>query len=229
MVLLFLIINFSLQASPKELRGIATSVDGKMHVYTEVHNITVDEKGLSKKIETKYLKPDGKLFAEMTSDFSKNATIPEVKFLDKRFDKAEELIFKDKEAFVVFKSSTGTQTPKVKEVKIEKNMAAGQGFDNFVKINFDSIKEGSVPLVFGVLSEMDFFSFKGYKKSELEGNRVQFGIDLSSFLFRLFSSELILEYDNKTKQILSYKGLSNLLTDEGKGQNVLIKYEVATP
>jgi hypothetical protein len=226
MSFLTIILFFFVQTNAAELKGQATSMDGATQLYTEVHSITVDEAGLNKKIETKYLKPNGEIFAEMTSDFSKSNVIPQINFRDRRFDKTEELIFKENSDVVVFKTRSGTQSAKTKEFKIKKDMVAGQGFDNFVKINFEALQKGTVPMSFGVLSEMDFFSFNGSKKGNPEKKTVQFGIDLTSFFLRLFSSELILDYDLQTKQILSYRGLSNLLTDDGQKQNVLIKYEM---
>ena len=86
---------FSLPLIANELKGIATTLDGKVHIYTEVYTIELDSKGLSKKIETKYLKPDGKLFATMVSDFSINPNIPNAKLIDLRFDKTEELVLNE--------------------------------------------------------------------------------------------------------------------------------------
>jgi hypothetical protein len=208
-----------------QLKGSATSLDGKTKIYTEVYTIELDDKGLSKKIETKYLRPDGTQFAQMTSDFSKSSTVPEINLKDSRFDRTESLTFNPTNTKVLVTKIIGAKIVKSNEVGLLKNMAAGQGFDNFVKINFEQLKNETVPISYGVLLESDFFSFKGYKKKQT-GNVIQFGIKLSSFFLQIFSSELILEYDSQTKQILSYQGLSNLLTDDGKTQEVLIKYEV---
>lgn len=216
---------YSFQATTLELKGVATRLDSKEPLYLEVHNITLNPSGLNQRIETKYFKPDGTQFAEMTSDFSKHPTVPEVKFTDLRFKKSEQITLNKTDNVVVFKSITENEKANTKEIKLQKHMAAAQGFDNFVKINFDKLSTSTVPLSFGVLSEMDFFSFNGYKRNDVNTQIVQFGIKLRSLLYRLFASELVLEYDTKTKQILSYKGLSNLLADDGKTQNVHIRYE----
>ncbi len=221
----FLILLTSLSGFSFELKGEATSLDGAVKIYTERHVITLDEKGLNKKIETKYFNPKGEIFAEMTSDFARNAAIPNVKFHDFRFQKTEELNLDSEQKSIVFKTLIVNKESIEKIIKINPNMAAGQGFDNFVKINFEKLQTSSVPLSFGVLSEMDFFSFKAYKKKETN-HVIQFGIELSSFFLRIFSSELVLEYDAETKQILSYRGLSNILTSENKTQDVLIKYNI---
>jgi len=215
-------------ASAYELKGLATSMDGKQKIYYEAHNITLDEKGLNKKIETKYSNPDGKVFATMVSDFSKNPTVPIVVFEDERFKKKEELFYKD-EKTIVLRSQVEGEKAKTAEFELKQGMVAAQGFNNFVILNFEALKSGTVPMKFGVLSERDFFSFKGSKRAEPSSGTVQFGIELSSFFLSLFLKELLVEYDVKTKYLVSYRGLSNLLTDEGKAQNVLIKYDEAKP
>ena len=221
-----LVFILATQAFGVELKGVASSLDGSKPLYTEIHSITLGENGLNKKIETKYFKPGGKQFAQMISDFAKSSTIPDVKFTDSRFEKIEELNFDESTKSVTFNTAQGQKKSAPKTFKVTGDMAAGQGFDNFVKINFDQLKNATVPLSFGVLSQMDFYSFKGYKKNDVDKNVIQFGIELSSFFLRMLMSELVLEYDTQTKQILSFKGLSNLLSDDGNTQNVLIKYQV---
>lgn len=228
MKIFWLVVFLTVSSKGLELNGIATAPSGGEVIYTEVHAVVLGDNGLNKKIETKYYNKKGELFAEMTSDFSKHPKIPEVKFSDSRFAKNEELNYNPTDGQVVFKTTTKDKKTETKTYKVTDEMAAAQGFDNFVKINFEKLGQSSVPLRFGVLSEMDFFSFKGYKKKNVSKNVIQFGIELSSFLLRMFSSELVLEYDITSRRILSYKGLSNILSDEGKPQDVLIKYTSAT-
>lgn len=226
MRILSLIFFTSIHAQALQLKGVANSLDKNEFVYSELHDIVTDEKGFNKKIQTKYYDSEGILFAEMTSDFSKNLTIPEIKFLDKRFKKTEELFLSEDGKEVIFKTQDNISKEILKKFTISKNMAAGQGFDNFVKIHFDQMQKKTVPLNFGVLSEMNFFSFKAYQRSSEKNDLIQFGIELSSVFLRLFSNELVLDYYPQTKQIKSYKGLSNILTKEGKTQSVRIQYEI---
>lgn len=226
--MLYLLMFFAFCAEAVQLKGTAIDLASKQPAYVEIHNITLNSDGLNQKIETKYYKPDGRFFAQMTSDFSKSLTIPEVSFSDSRFNKIEQITLDEKKKSVVFKSIFDNKESTAKEVSLKEQMVAAQGFDNFVKINFEKLSQGTVPLSFGVLSEMDFFSFKGYKRNSPNNERIHFGIKLTNLLYRLFVSELVLEYDAKTKQILKYKGLSNLLNDNGKPQNVQIHYEKMT-
>lgn len=227
---------FSVPLLALQMKGTAKSLDGKAVIYLENHKIELGENGLNKKIETSYSTPDGKVFATMISDFSKSSLIPEVLFKDDRFGKTETVSFTEGNRIVFktdFSDAKSKDKSSEKSYTLTKDMVAGQGFDNFVKINFEQLQKNKVPLNFGVLSEMAFFSFKGYQKpsnSEQEKNDiVKFGINLTNPLYRLFSGELVLEYDRKTKIIKSYRGLSNLQSDNGKSQNVLINYEIINP
>jgi len=224
--LFFASIVFSTLGKSITLKGVAKSFDSDKIVYFEEHEIDVDEKGFNKRIQTKYLKPNGQLFAKMDSNFSKNKLIPEIEFEDLRFKKKEFLTYSDDKA--VFKQKTESQEEVVKEIKSITEAAAGQGFDNFIKFHFDPMQSQEVPLNFGVLSEMTFYSFKAYKKEE-SGGIVKFGISLTNPFYRLFAKELIVAYDSKTKQLLSYRGLSNILDDQSNRQNVQIDYEVVKP
>jgi hypothetical protein len=227
--MLLFILALIFPTSALEVRGTARSLEDNSVLYTEVHKITVDDRGLNRKIVTQYLKPDGKVFAKMTSDFSKSDTIPIVSFEDYRFQKKEKIEFEEKEKTWRFFTALGNQESKAKDFTVSKDLVAGQGFDNFIKINFEKLNKNEVPLKFGVLSEMDFYSFRGYKKSSEAGKTVKFGIQLDNIFLRLFADELLVEYDVDSKRLKSYKGLSNIVKDDGGSQNVLISYESAQP
>jgi len=216
-------------ASGFDLRGQATTLDGKQVLYSEVHNVTVDEEGLNKKVQTEYFKADGTLLGRMTSEFGKSKTVPSIQFEDLRFKIKESLRWEGDGDRVCLRSEKEGEGPKEKCFKANPKMVAGQGFDNFVKINFQKLIDDTVPLSFGVVTERDFFSFKGHVKSKPGEVPVRFGIRLSNMFLRMFLDELVVEYDPITKHLLSYRGLSNLKSDEGKAQKVWIKYEVRKP
>lgn len=211
-----------------ELKGIAKSMDKKEVLYTEVHQITKNENGLNKFIETKYIDKDGKVFATMRSDFSKSPVLPIISFEDTRFSLKEELSWDDDGKHVRLKI-TDPKGAQEKKFPVTDKMVAGQGFDNFIKTNYESMQKKALPIKFGVLSAMDFYSFKGYQKEKASSKSDKFGISLTNLVLRLFADELLVEYDPKTKQLLSYRGLSNIMSPSQKSQNVHIDYEVVNP
>lgn len=216
-----LLFSFITHAGMVELTGVATSLDSKTSLYTEHHRIELDDKGLNKKIETIY-KIEGKEFARMTTTFNKNPMVPEVEFFDARFQLRHKFTWlNDKE--VQFISDRAGDEKKEKTFILTNNAVVGQGFDNYIKTYFEKLQKGDLPLNYGVLEEMDFFSFTGKAKPSSSPDRLRFGIQLSNPFLRLFVRELELEYD-RSRRIQTYRGLSNLLDKNGKAQNVLIKY-----
>lgn len=208
-----------------ELKGIAKSIESKDFLYTEMHTITKNEKGLNQFIETRYLNKEGQVFATMKTDFGKHPYLPHIVFEDKRFQLKEELVWDETDESIKLRVTEGTKSEE-KTFLVKGDMVAGQGFDNFIKANYEDLQKKAVPLKFGVLAAMDFYSFKGHRKEKDSNGLDKFGIQLSNVVLRLFADELLVEYDPKTKQIMSYKGLSNIMTPQKKSQNVFISYEV---
>lgn len=208
-----------------QIKGTAHDTKTNQILYTEIHDVELTNNGLNKKITTKYYKPDRTFFAIIESDFSKNLLIPDVKFQDLRFKTQDTTIFNPSKSKLVFTSLHPEKKIISKEVTTNDKMVLGQGFDNFIKINFEALSSKGKGFLFGVLSEMDFFSFKGYKQKDSDNNIIQFGFKLSSIFLRVFTTELVIEYNKSNKQLHTFKGLSNLVSDDQKSQTVLIKYE----
>lgn len=214
--------------------GEARDIKTNKFAYREDHKVIIDDHGFNQKILTNYYDESGKKIAEMQSDFSLHRTLPNVKFKDLRFQITEDAkltVDKDKnfEKYEMTILKEGKLVSK-KSFDIKSNSVAGQGFDNFIKLNLSLILKEKVPLSFGVLSEGDFFSFYAYQikpKSVNEGTRqiVALGLHPQSVFLSLFIDDLIIEYDLDQRMIKSYQGLSNLKNMKGQTQKVKIIYE----
>lgn len=214
-------------AESYEIKGVAKTLDGKTILYTERHEITLNSDGISQKIETSYLRPDGTLFAKNVADFSKNKTVPETQFEDLRFKKKEELTFLPDGKQILLKIVKDGK-PEEEKFTLTEKMVVGQGFDNFIKINFDKLIKNQISISFGVLAKLDFFDFTAQARN-VSSKYVTFGINVSNLFLSFFVSELQVTYDRETKQLITYKGLSNLPDDRGNDQSVLIEYEKTKP
>lgn len=205
------------------LKGVARTPAGEV-LYTETHQIERDDEGLSRFIRVEYRKPDGKLFATMTSDFSKNKTIPETEFEDQRF--GSKTILKLDKAHVVFEEIKDDKVISSKKLPLHSKMVASQGFDNFIRMNAKEMEKNNVTFKFGVLERKDFYTLTGFKKSSANSeDEIHFGIRASNWLFRLFANELSVAYEPKTMKLESFRGPSNVLDDMGRSQDVVINYE----
>jgi len=227
--LIFLIIALSHFSHALEFTGKAYDQEKGQLIYIENHKTVDDANGFNQLIETQYTDPNGKVMATIRSDFKKDLVIPDVVFVDNRFSFKDEQIY-DPETKLVKIIRTAEKTGKIEknEFKVKKNMLGGQGFNNFLKKNFDQlIDKKSIPVQFIVLSSRDFFEFKiqlsGNKK--LEPNQVEFGLSISNYFLKVFVSDIQTIYSKITKQLLTFRGLSNLSNDKGKPYNVRIEYE----
>lgn len=208
-------------AQAETLEGVAKNKNGDI-VYLENHVIQLSSDGLNKFIRVEYTKPDGTQFATMTSDFSNSNTLPDTLFIDSRFKTKLSLRLSGKS--VDFEESQNDQPVSRKIIPYQESMVASQGFDSFLKMNFSKLQNESVDFKFGVLESKDFYSLTGYRKSTKSGD-VEFGIKASSWVVRLFASELKVTYDSATKRLKSFSGRSNILDDSGRSQDVTINYQ----
>lgn len=217
---------FFLPAWGVNLTGEARSLDGKEFLYTEKHRIELDSEGLNRKIETRYLRASGEEFARMKTDFSKDPLLPDILFEDLRFNRKEELLLINDGKTLLLKKTSSDGQVEEKKIPRRQDMVAGQGFDNFVKKNFESLQKKPRPLNFVVLANMDFFRFDGSHQGKVAEGLRRFGLRISSFMARLFVSEIQVDYSEQDKMLKAYRGLSNLTSDNGKQWLTFIEYKV---
>lgn len=203
------------------LEGVARNQKGEI-VYLEKHNIEKDADGFNKLIRVEYSKPDGTLFANMFSDFSKHKTIPETEFEDTRF-KSKFLVRVDKDQ-VEFEEFKNDKSLAKKNFPIKDTMVVSQGFDNFIRANTTEFASSQIEFKFGIIASQDFFSLTGYQATRTT-DEIEYRIKASNWLIRLFASELQVVYDAKSMQLKSFSGRSNILDDSGNSQNVTIRYQ----
>ncbi len=204
------------------LVGVAKNKKGET-VYLEKHSIQNDEEGLNKFIRVEYTKPDGAVFARMTSDFSKNQQLPETTFEDERF--RTKTVVRITGDAVEFEETKNSKQVGKKTFPLQPEMVVSQGFDNFIKANAEKLATQALDFKFGVLEKKDFYSLTGYRRSSTSADEAEYGIRASNWLIRLFASELKVVYDLKRMRIKSFAGRSNILSDKGSAQDVVIHYD----
>jgi hypothetical protein len=221
--LIFMIFPFYAQA--EILEGVVKNPKGEV-IYLEKHTIQRDDSGLSRFIRVEYSKPGGKVFATMTSDFSKHRTIPETEFEDKRFNTKS--LIRITENTVEFEEIKNDKTASKRSFPLTKTMVASQGFDNFIQIHSPQLNTDPVNFKFGVLENKDFYTLTGYRRTPASEEEVEYGIKASSWFLRLFADELRVSYDAKNRKLKSFVGRSNILDDSGNPQDVAISYQWKT-
>lgn len=204
------------------LEGVAKNLNDNV-IYLEKHQIEKDEKGLSKYIRVEYSRPDGTLFATMTSDFANSNTVPETTFEDTRF-KSRSLIRLLSNSVEFEEIKIGRSIVK-KKILLNNLMVASQGFDNFIKLNSSKMNTAPIDFEFGVLANRDFYKLTGYKLPASSSQEIEYRIRPSNWFISLIADELRVVYDSKSMKLKSFIGRSNISDDSGKPQDVVIQYK----
>ncbi len=213
------------EAKTYSILGTASDFKGQL-IYTENTIVTETSDGLAQKIHTDYKNSKGELIARMTSTFSNEKFIPQIEFEDLRFQFKNNLKIADDGKSLIIEH-TEYKKPKTSktEIKIKENMVAGSGFHNFLITQFNDLKSGKpFNIDFVVLAKADYFNFDIIKKEETD-KTTKFSMKVHSWFLRQFLNPIEVEYDNKTKRLLRFRGLTNIQSDAGKPQELDILYK----
>lgn len=221
-LIFFLLLSFLAIATEKR-EGIASDLKRGTFLYKELHLIEKDSTGFNKKITTTYKDENDKVFAKMTSDFSKHRMIPDTTFEDLRFNSKYEQTINLKDLSLEIIHTENDTQKKNKKIKVYENTIAGQGFDNFIKEEFNNLKKKKIKFV--VLDQLDFFNFMASSLSHKILTESQFKLEIDSFWVGLLINPITVTYSNDSKKLIKYQGLSNILDKNKKSQEVLISYD----
>ncbi len=202
------------------MKGEAFDKNSKL-VYIETHTFKKKPSGEITEIQTNYHNPEGKLIAEVASNFNKDPYIPDTVFTDHRFNEKQELTY-DTASKTVNMKITDLKTNKSKSNSIPRteNMVSGQGFHNYILNHYDDKKSD---IKFIVLPKLDFYSFYFEKApSTVEGMR-KFVLKISNWVLRALVKEIVVEYRDRDHTLMSFEGLTNIDSDARESQILKIK------
>ncbi len=220
-LLLMIVLSLTLNAQDEVLmNGTAVDKAGKL-IYTEVHKMQRLPTGEIKKIKTSYFSPDKELIAEIDSDFSKDALIPDTVFIDHRFKQKQQLVLNTASNEITMSITDKNNKTKTKVLKREPMMVAGQGFHNLLMKNFDADKTA---IKFIVLPKLDYYSFEMIKTTSPIKDARRFELKLSNWLLKKLVKEITVDYHIKNKNLLSFEGLTNVDSADGDTQDLKITY-----
>lgn len=203
-------------------------VDGKSS-YFEKQTATYDDSGRPLNSTTRYESTEGKLLAEMTSDFTESLTVPSHTIKDLRSGSILGVRWEDGK-IVLFHNDVKAPD-KAQETRILTTRAgegrllvAGQGLNFYMHENIDKLKPGQVvPLRLLIPGKLDYYDFDLEVGSEQHGV-IEFEIYAKNWFFRLLAPKFRARYELKTKRIVWYDGLSNISNDKGDTQVVTIDF-----
>lgn len=209
-----------------EYQGVAK--DSDRIVYIEKHKVEYDDKGKLVSARTRYESSDGKLIAELNSDFKNSLTVPDHSVRDYRTGNVQGLRRSGKEV-VLFDQDKGKEekTRVLTEKDADDRILVGcQGLNYYLLGNLESLDtEKKLPLRFLIPGKLDYYDFDMKEIGDPKANVAEFEVKVNSWLLNIFAPSLYVRYDRKLKRIVRYEGISNIKSDSGGNQKVVIEYE----
>lgn len=205
-----------------------TAKVGDRIVYIEKHEVEYDD---SKKLvvaKTRYESSDGKLIAELNSDFRNSLTAPEHTIKDLRSGGVQG-VRRNGSKFVLFDQEEGkVEKNRVLEEKdADGRLFVGcQGLNYYLLANLEPLEPGKKLLLrFLIPGKLDYYDFDLSEISRPEDNIAEYEIAINNWFLKIFAPTLRVKYDRKLKRIIWYEGISNIKSDKGENQKVQIEYE----
>ncbi|MBN8248916.1 MAG: hypothetical protein J0L84_15925 [Verrucomicrobia bacterium] len=195
--------------------------------YLERHRVTLGEDGRPILAETRYESPDGRLLAELRSDFRESLTVPSHIATDHRTGNTHGLRREQGRLVLFDRMPDQPERTRVLTVRDagDRLLVGCQGLNYYLSGNPDRIRTGSrLPLRFLIPGKLDYYDFSLVPRSESPEGIAAFDVTIQNWFLRLFAPKLELKYDTRQRRLTWYRGISNILNDRGENQVVEIHY-----
>lgn len=209
------------QAGPSGYWGTAKTEDGKI-AYTEYHTVEY-QNGALKKSRTIYYAQDRKTkIATLFSDYAVSQNFPTYEFRDYRSGYREGVKRVD-QAYLLFYQDPGEEE-KTEKIVPQDNSFSGQGWHFYLSKNLEELNKRDIALDLVLPGRLSHYRFN-LQKSKSKPNSIVVDFKIDNWFIGLFAPEIQLEYSKKDRVLLSYRGISNILDQEGEQQDVQITYK----
>lgn len=211
--------------------GYAYDLRSGKYLYTEVYREEIDkDRWISG--HTSYYDADGNKLGEKTLSFASDPYVPVYTLSLPAVGYSEGISAVGPDGVQMFKESRegGRQTGSVPK---QDPMAADSGFHSFLYDHMPQLVAGqTLRFRFAAAGQLDSYNFRARKIGEttFEGRpAIQLKVDPDSLL-RFLVDPLILTYDPHSRQLLEYRGISNVINPAtGKPYNARIAYYSKPP
>lgn len=202
-------------------RGDAFDLRTGKFLYSENHT-EFYRNGVHTHSYVSYRDAAGKEFAHKKVNFVPEKTQPSFELFDSR-DGYTEGIRRENGKTIYYARRKAEEPLKSKAVVTPKPAVFDAGFDYFVRENFGALCSGKIlSFYFAVPVELDYFAFRISQKGS--GEKCLLYLELDNFFLRQLVKPVKLWYDNQTRRLLQYEGISNINGPDGKSLRVRIVF-----
>jgi hypothetical protein len=214
----------AVQAEIRYEQGQAWDLQKKRVLYTESH-WSQFENGQIRERTVLYRCSDGTPFARKTVSYANSALAPSFQFKDSRFDYSEALRWQNGRPRVQFSGPDGKGE---RALANKPNLVADAGFDNFIRTRWQALSRNErQSLQFAVPARLKSYGFHLDRAgtARYANQPVQvFKLGLDGWL-GFIAPSIEVTYSNRDQRLLRFKGLTNILSDDGEKQlNALIEF-----
>ena len=124
--------------------------------------------------------------------------------------------------YIIFKQKRGSKEER-RTVTNTEDVFSCQGWHYYLVNNLAALEQENVELNLILPSELKALPFE-IQKVRSAGDRVEAVLKFNHWLFRYFAPTLRLVYDSKSKKLVEYRGISNILDSNSDRQDVRIVY-----
>ncbi|MBI3381162.1 MAG: hypothetical protein HY019_04065 [Aquabacterium sp.] len=200
------------QAEAARVIGYVRDTATQRYLYTEVHEQNLAPDGAVQTGVTTYFDAQGREIARKTLDYRSNRTVP-IYRMDIPAVRYAEGISSNSPQALVFKRDGDKEERKALPLD-DGLVAADAGFNQLLQDQLDTIRKGET-VKFGLIvaGHTNRYGFRAKKVDEqrVDGQTVLRVLVEPDSLLRLVVPAIALSYDLKTRRLLSYQGVSNII------------------
>lgn len=218
------------QASTPWTVGTAFKAEDGTLAYRELHYPDPDQPGLSSRVE--YQDASGRIIVSKSLDFSRSVTAPAIDQVDQRTGTRVFTRHADGRLEAGYQRDAEANL-RTDTVRLTPDLVVDAGFDPFVRSQWSQLTAGkAVTASFFVPARLDTInvSIAPVPREECEqaSGEVLCLVVKPAGMLRVvgwFVEPLRLAYDLERQRLQMFRGLSNLLDDEGNPQDVVVLFE----
>jgi len=207
-------------------RGDAFSIESGKLLYTEHHQLFMSGSKPVRRI-TEYQDAELKTFAVKENRYEQNPATPDFHLNDTRSGYTESVSKIGNTWNVSYSeldSNGQNQSDEGKLTRPDYTAVIDAGFDEFVRESWEKlINEKTVTFSFAVPSRLEWIDFRLIPLN-ITDQVVRVEMRLKSRLLSWLLAPVELTYDRSTKQLLTYRGLTNIRDQKGQGIEAEIRY-----
>ena len=203
----------------------AFDIETKEFLYKEEHLIEINASKIIKST-TEYIDKQGQLRAKRVLKYGEDLTKPDFRIDHYNIEYHEGAKRIDTNVVRVFRGNNN-ETEQL-DLILNDDFVIDAGLNHYFAKHWENLLNGEeLNFYFITPSQLDYFNFRVYKNDIVTINGKE-GMELivepNSFFLRLFFSSIYVTYALDTKEILFYKGISNIYDNNAEIYDVIIDY-----